>query len=106
MTRPKKCRKVCFQPGVDYFKPAGIPLRFLSEVCLSLDEVESIRLKDLEGMDQKQCAGHMNISRSTFQRILTSARKKIADALLNGKAVRITGGNYEATEIIIQGEAK
>jgi predicted DNA-binding protein (UPF0251 family) len=71
-------------------------MRFLSEVCLSLEEAESIRLKDLHCLDQQQCAEHMNISRPTFQRVLSSARKKIADVLLNGKAVRITGGNYEA----------
>ena len=99
MSRPIKCRRVCFLPGVTYFKPAGIPMRFLSEVCLSLEEAESIRLKELENLEQKQCAEHMNISRPTFQRVLSSARKKIADALLNGKAVRITGGNYEAVAL-------
>ena len=99
MSRPVKCRRVCFLPGVTYFKPAGIPMRFLSEVCLSLEEAESIRLKDLDCLDQQQCAEHMNISRPTFQRVLSSARKKIADALLNGKAVRITGGNYEAVAL-------
>jgi predicted DNA-binding protein (UPF0251 family) len=99
MSRPVKCRRVCFLPGVTYFKPAGIPMRFLSEICLSMEEAESIRLKDLDGLDQQQCAEHMNISRPTFQRVLSSARKKIADALLNGKAVRITGGNYEAVAL-------
>jgi uncharacterized protein len=99
MSRPVKCRRVCFLPGVTYFKPAGIPMRFLSEVCLSMEEAESIRLKDLDGLEQKQCAEHMNISRPTFHRVLSSARKKIADALLNGKAVRITGGNYEAVAL-------
>lgn len=99
MSRPVKCRRVCFLPGVTYFKPAGIPMRFLSEVCLSLEEAESIRLKDLENLDQNQCAAHMDISRPTYQRVLISARKKIADALLNGKAVRITGGNYESVRL-------
>jgi predicted DNA-binding protein (UPF0251 family) len=83
-------------PGADYYKPAGIPLRFLGEVCLSIEELESVRLKDLGDLDQEQCAQQMNISRSTFQRVLASARKKIADALLNGKAIRIAGGNYQA----------
>jgi uncharacterized protein len=78
-------------------------MRFLSEVCLSVEEAESIRLKDLEELDQEQCAEHMNISRPTFQRVLASARKKIADALLNGKAVRINGGNYETVNINKQG---
>jgi predicted DNA-binding protein (UPF0251 family)/predicted Fe-Mo cluster-binding NifX family protein len=95
MSRPVKCRRVCFLPGVTYFKPAGIPLRFLSEVCLSLEEAEAIRLKDLGDLEQKQCAEHMNISRPTFQRVLASARRKISDALLNGKAIRIDGGFFE-----------
>lgn len=82
-------------PGVKYYKPAGIPLRFLDEVCLSIEEMESVRLKDLEDLDQEQCAQQMNISRSTFQRVLGSARKKIAEALLSGKAIRIEGGNFE-----------
>jgi predicted DNA-binding protein (UPF0251 family) len=95
MARPIKCRRVDSFPGADYFKPAGIPLRDLEEVGLSIEEVEAIRLKDLEGLDQEQGAEKMNVSRPTFQRILSSARQKIADAILNGKAMRIEGGNYE-----------
>jgi uncharacterized protein len=95
MTRPKKCRRIASVPGVTYYKPAGIPLRFLEEVCISLEEAEAIRLKDSEGLEQEKCALQMNISRPTFQRVLASARKKIADALLNGKAIRIEGGDYE-----------
>ena len=97
MPRPTKCRRVAFVPEVTYFKPAGIPLRVLEEVCLSVEEAEAIRLKDLEGMEQEQCAEKMNISRPTFQRVLVSARQKIAGALLNGKAIRIEGGNFEMT---------
>jgi len=82
-------------PGADYFKPAGILLRELDEVHLALEEAEAIRLKDLEGLEQEECAQRMNISRPTFQRVLESARKKVADALLNGKAIRIFGGDYE-----------
>jgi len=82
-------------PGVNYYKPAGVPLRFLDEVCLSIEELESVRLKDLEDLDQEQCARRMNISRPTFQRVLGSARKKIAEALLTGKAIKIGGGAYE-----------
>jgi predicted DNA-binding protein (UPF0251 family)/predicted Fe-Mo cluster-binding NifX family protein len=82
-------------PCVKYYKPAGIPLRFLDEVCLSIEELESVRLKDLEDLDQEQCARRMNISRQTFQRVLGSARRKIAEALLKGKAIRIEGGVYE-----------
>jgi uncharacterized protein len=95
MSRPIKCRRVNFLPQVTYFKPAGIPMRNLEEVCLSVEELEAIRLKDLEGLEQEQGAERMNISRPTFQRVLTSARQKIADALFNGKAVRIEGGNFE-----------
>ena len=82
-------------PETTYFKPAGIPLRILEEVCLSVEEVEAIRLKDMEGLEQEPCADKMNISRPTFQRVLNSARQKIAEALLKGKAIRIDGGNFE-----------
>ena len=82
-------------PGVTYFKPAGIPLRALEEIRLTVEEAEAIRLKDLECLEQEEGAEKMNISRPTFQRVLTSARQKIADALLKGKAIRIEGGNFE-----------
>jgi len=95
MPRQTKCRRVEFLPNVTYYKPAGIPLRILKEVCISVDEMEAIRLKDLERLGQEQCAERMRISRPTFQRILSSSRQKIADALLNGKAIRIGGGNFE-----------
>ena len=95
MSRPFKCRRVASMPGVTYFKPAGIPLRSLEEIRLSVEEVEALRLKDLEGLEQEEGAEKMNISRPTFQRVLASARKKMADALLNGKAIRIEGGNFE-----------
>jgi predicted DNA-binding protein (UPF0251 family) len=95
MPRPPKCRRVAYLPEATYFKPAGIPLRALSEVRLSIEEAEAIRLKDLEGLEQEPSAEKMNISRPTFQRVLASARQKIADALLKGKAIRIEGGNFE-----------
>lgn len=95
MPRPPKCRRVAFLPEANYFKPAGIPLRVLSEVRLSVEEAEAIRLKDLEGLEQAPSAQKMNVSRATFQRVLASARQKIADALLKGKAIRIEGGNFE-----------
>ena len=97
MGRPPRCRRVASIPQITYFKPAGIPLRILEEVCLSVEEAEAIRLKDLEGLEQEECASKMNISRTTFQRVLASARQKLADALLNGKAMRIEGGNFEMT---------
>ena len=95
MPRPPKCRRVEFLPDVTYFKPAGIPLRVLEEVRLSVEEAEAIRLKDLERLEQEQSAERMHISRPTFQRVLASARQKIADALLHGRAIRIGGGNFE-----------
>ena len=70
-------------------------MRALDEIQLTFEEAEALRLKDLEGMDQEPSSEKMNISRPTFQRILASARTKVADALLNGKAIRIAGGNYE-----------
>jgi uncharacterized protein len=95
MPRPFKCRKVASMPGVTYFKPAGIPLRALEEVQLSIEEAEALRLKELEGLEQEEGAAKMNVSRPTFQRILASARRKVADALVNGKAIRIEGGMFE-----------
>ena len=95
MPRPTKCRRVAFLPNVTYFKPAGIPMRALEEVRLSVEEAEAIRLKDLGGLEQEEGAERMNISRPTFQRVLSSARQKMADALLNGKAMRIEGGSFE-----------
>ena len=95
MPRPTKWRRVAFMPEVTYFKPAGIPLRVLEEVCLPVEEAEALRLKDLDGLEQEECAQKMSISRPTFQRVLGSARQKVADALLNGKAIRIEGGNFQ-----------
>jgi len=95
MPRPVKWRRVAFVPDVTYFKPAGIPMRILDEIRLTVEEAEAIRLKDLEALEQEDGAERMNISRPTFQRVLAAGRKKVADALLNGKAIRIEGGNYE-----------
>jgi len=95
MVRPKKNRLISNMPDVTYFKPPGIPLRFLDEVCISFEETEAIRLKDSEGFDQTKSAEKMGISRATFQRIIQAARQKIAEALLNGKAIRIEGGHFD-----------
>jgi predicted DNA-binding protein (UPF0251 family) len=95
MGRRQLWRRVSSIPPTTYFKPAGIQLSGLKEVNLLVEEAEAIRLKDLEGLEQAECARKMNISRSTFSRLLDSARQKIADALLNGKAIRIDGGNFE-----------
>jgi len=72
-------------------------MAYLQEVRLSVEEAEAIRLKDLEGLEQEECAQKMNISRTTFARVLGLGRQKMADALLNGKSIRIEGGNFEMT---------
>jgi predicted DNA-binding protein (UPF0251 family) len=92
MGRKRKPRWVDFQPSVTYFKPRGVALTSLSEVDLSLDEVEAIRLADLEKMEQTKAAKRMKISQSTFQRILKTTHRKIARALILGKAIRMKGG--------------
>lgn len=107
MPRPPKCRRVEFEPQITYFKPAGIPKYQLQELVLSVEEIESIRLKDKEGLEQEECAERMHISRPTFQRILMSAREKIAEAIIEGKAIRIEGGNYRlAKESVKCGDCK
>ena len=95
MPRPRVCRRVRLEPNVTYFKPAGIPIRSLEEVILRVDEFEAIRLKDMEGLEQEKAAKKMGISQPTFFRLLDSARKKIADAIVNGKAIKIEGGHYK-----------
>ncbi|OQA24447.1 MAG: hypothetical protein BWY59_02199 [Verrucomicrobia bacterium ADurb.Bin345] len=92
MPRPFCMRQVGFVPGVTYFKPAGVPLRVLAEVVVTLDELEALRLADLQGAYQEKAAEQMKISRPTFARIVESARRKVADALINGKAIRVEGG--------------
>ena len=97
MPRPRICRRVHCEPGFTYFKPRGVPLTHLESVNLTVDEFEAIRLNDLKGLEQTVAAEKMHISQPTFHRILESARKKVADALINGKAIRIEGGDYAAT---------
>ncbi len=94
MTRPPKCRAVSSLPGVTYYKPAGIPLRLIEEVVLPVEGLEALRLKDLEGLEQEECAEKMGISRATFQRLLARSRTAVATALINGKALKIEGGAY------------
>ena len=94
MPRPRRCRRVFSEPNVTFFKPAGIRMIELEESILTVDEFEAVRLKDLEGIEQEEAAKKMNISQPTFHRLLLVARKKIADAIVNGKAIKIHGGNY------------
>lgn len=93
MPRPHKCRTIYGEPIAQAFKPAGMPGRALETVELRLDEVETLRLADLEGLYQEQAAQHMGISRQTFGRLLEQAHRKVADALLHGKMLVFTGGN-------------
>jgi len=82
-------------PQSDYFKPRGIPLSMLEEVVLTVDEFEAVRLADLEGLYQEQASEKMKVSRPTFGRIIESAHKKVAEALVHGKALKIEGGEFE-----------
>jgi len=95
MSRPINCRRVGSMPESNYFKPRGIPLSMLEEVILSVDEFEAIRLADLESLYQEQAAEKMKVSRQTFGRIVESAHKKVAEALVQGKALKIEGGEFE-----------
>ena len=90
--RPKIRRCLRFKPNVYYFKPQGIPLRFLEEIVLEADEVEALKLYEVDGLEQIQAAEKMKISQPTFARLLGSANKKIAQAIIKGKAIRIEEG--------------
>jgi uncharacterized protein len=95
MGRPRTCRRVGCMPQSDCFKRRGIPLSALEEVALTVDEFEAIRLADLEKLYQERAAEKMNVSRQTFGRIIDSAHKKVAKALVQGKALKIEGGDFE-----------
>ncbi len=92
MPRPTKLRQVTGIPAVTFFKPAGVPMGALEMVTLAFEEVEAVRLKDIEDLHQEECADRMGVSRATFHTILKSARGKLADAILNGKAIQVEGG--------------
>ncbi|NTV41366.1 MAG: DUF134 domain-containing protein [Candidatus Moranbacteria bacterium] len=89
MARPKMCRRLRFNAKVKYFKPQGVPMSVLEEILFSREELEALKLKDYDGLEQVMAAEKMHTSQSTFQRILLSARKKIAKAIVEGKALRI-----------------
>ena len=95
MSRPQHCfcKRIKFEPDVLYFKPQGVPMRDLQVIELSLEEVESYRLRHINNLEQKEAGEEMHTSTSTYQRILNSAYTKIADALINGKAIRIIKHN-------------
>jgi predicted DNA-binding protein (UPF0251 family) len=98
LPRPLKCRFVGREPRFRFFKPRGVSLDELEEVVLTVDELESIRLADLEGFYQERAAGEMDVSRQTFGNIINSAHRKVAEAIVLGKAVRIEGGFYAMEE--------
>jgi uncharacterized protein len=95
MARPFSCRRVSGEPPSKFFKPQGVPMVVLEVLTMTVDEFESVRLADLEGLYQENAAEQMGVSRQTFGRIVESARRKIADALANGKALEIKGGEVE-----------
>lgn len=94
MPRPVKYRKIENLPEYTYFRPAGKKRCHTEEITIKIEEFEAMRLKDIEELNQEECAEKMNVSRQTFQNIIDSARKKVATALLEGKAIHISGGNY------------
>lgn len=94
MVRPKKNRLVGFNPEITYFKPEGVPVVSLEDACLTIDELESIRLSDLLGLSYEDAGKQMGVSRATFGRVIQHARSVIADALINGKAIKVEGGNF------------
>jgi len=98
MGRNKKDRIVKYNPDVNYFKPRGIPMFDLEEVALTVDEREALRLADLLGMSHEDAGKEMGVSRATFGRIVQNARKTIADAMINGKAILIEGGNFQVVD--------
>jgi predicted DNA-binding protein (UPF0251 family) len=93
--RPRKRRALAQKPRPAIYKPAGIPLDSLPRVALLHEELEALRLADLEGLTQIEAAGRMGVSRSTFQRVVTRARRQVALALVKGNALQIEGGTFE-----------
>jgi predicted DNA-binding protein (UPF0251 family)/DNA-directed RNA polymerase subunit RPC12/RpoP len=94
MPRPKQFRKVAKEPRVSVFKPAGIPRVELDEILVTVDEFEAFRLADFERLNQREASSVMHVSQPTFNRILSSARNKIAEAVVRGAALRFEGGEY------------
>ena len=92
MPRPRKCRKVCRLPVYNEFLPADKVAD--NVIVLTVDEYEAVRLIDMEGFSQEDCASYMQVARTTAQRIYNSARKKLAEVLVTGSALRIEGGDY------------
>lgn len=94
MPRPRKRRRVGFKPETLFFKPRGVPLRDLEEIELKVEELEAMRLKHKEELSQEEAAEKMEVSRSTFSRILNEAHQKVCQFLTEGQALQVEGGNY------------
>lgn len=101
MPRPVKFRRVRYIPDVTLYGPLGLDTRDMDIVVMTMEELESIRLMDIEGHDQAECADLMEVARSTFQRIYSEAKRKMADSIINGKILKIEGGNYTLEEGIV-----
>jgi predicted DNA-binding protein (UPF0251 family) len=99
MPRPRKHRQLWHEPQPAIFKPVGVQLETLDRVTLLHEELEALRLADLEGRRQVDAAGRMGISRSTFQRVVTEARRKVAQALVNGLALQVEGGTFRVAAV-------
>ncbi len=99
MPRPRKHRRLMHNPQPAVYKPVGVPLHMLATITLLHEELEALRLADLEGCYQEEAAAQMAISRSTFQRIITEARRKVAQALVNGSALQIEGGTFRVVTV-------
>lgn len=99
MPRPRKFRRVCELPDNNLFGALGGPIILEEAIVMTVEEFESIRLMDYEGMVQEECADRMNVARTTVQRIYTDARKKVAEALVTGKILKIEGGDYELCNV-------
>jgi predicted DNA-binding protein (UPF0251 family)/rubredoxin len=95
MGRRQRCRIIHKEPGVTAFKPVGVPASRLDCVNITVDELEAIRLADLEGLYQEEASKKMSVSRQTFGRIVGAAHRKIGEALVNGKIIIVKGGNIE-----------
>lgn len=99
MARPKKRRRVCGVPNYETFGPLNGIDENKEIIILTVEEYEVIRLIDLEGLEQGQCADIMNVARSTVQRMYVDAKKKVVDSLVNGKILKIEGGDYVVCNI-------
>lgn len=98
MPRPKRCRRVCVDPNYKVFKPQGVPMTRLSSIQIEMDELEALRLSDVEDLPQADAAKRMDVSQPTFNRILSGARTKVARALTEGVALKIVSAPSPAIE--------